>query len=432
MNRFSVDGHRSRRWARLSLGLLLSAGSLPAQVDSLIQAGMRSLAEGRPQHAITLLLQAGADTAGASSRVLLASAYAAANDVGPARRLYLEGVTLDPANGALRFQYARFLHLNLFLPEAVREYRTLVEADPTFGLAWFSLAQAAKPMGEPDSLLRRYYRRAGELNPRDYLSRFHLGSILLEDSLTVGDGVQELRGCLELNPAFVPAIERLASHHFQAREDLEAAAYYRKAADLRPANAELRFYLGEVFRRQWQLDSALIHLRAATLLDPAKATYVGQLGYAYFQRKAYDSAAAAYQRALALEPDNPQFHVNLALTFERMDRVDAAAAAYRSAATAHAPDAIADIYLQLGHLYFRAHRYGEAQRAYQRAVETDPTAPHSRFYLALAYDQADEVQSALRHYRAYQQALGTDTTHAARQALVRTRIRALESERRDR
>ncbi len=400
--------------------------SVAAQQDSLLQAGIRAYVQGRAQSSVDILLSAGADTAGPATRIWLASAYAALNDVQRARRTFVECVILDSSNVALRFQYARFLHQNLFLPEAVAEYRQVLGADPSFGPAWFHLAQALKPLGEPDSLIRQLYERAVQINPRDYLARFYLGSLLLEDSLHAFEGVQELRSCLELNPAFVPALERLASHHFRMREDIEAAAYYRKASDLRPGNAELRFYLGEIFRRQKQLDSALVHLLAATLLDSTKAVYVGQLGYAYFLMKAYDTAAETYRRAIMLEPDNPQFHLNLALTHERMDRIDDAADAYRAAVKAYAPDAFADIYLQLGHLYFRAHRYRDAQRAYQRSIDVDPTQPTPFFYLALATDQDDDVNNALRRYRAYQRAMGSDTTDGERQALVRSRIQALE------
>lgn len=400
--------------------------SLYAQNDSLMSAGIRALTEGRAQEAVALFSAAGADTAGASQRVWLASSYAALNDVVRARQTFTECVALEPENIALRFQFARFLHQNLFLPEAVSAYQRIVAADSAFSAAWFQLAQAAKPLGEPDTILQGYYVRAVALNPRDYLARFYLVSLWLDDSLRVFDGVQELRSCLALNPSFVPALERLAAHHFRTREDLEAAAYYRKASDLRPANAELRFYLGEVFRRQKQLDSALVHLRAATGLDPSKATYIGQLGYAHFLRKEYDSAATTYLRAIELEPDNPQFYLNLALTYERLERIDDAAEAYRAAVRAQAPDAVADVYLQLGHLYFRAHRYRDAQRAYQRSIDVDPTIAQSIFFLALAYDQADDGPAALRHYRAYQSVAGTDTTQSDRMAIVRARIRALE------
>jgi tetratricopeptide (TPR) repeat protein len=391
-----------------------------------MSAGMRALNDGRAQEAVGLFLSAGADTARAAQRVWLASSYAALNDVIRARQAFLACLDLEPNNVSLRFQYARFLHQNLFLPEAVAEYRRVVDADSTHSTAWFQMAQAAKPLGEPDSLLQTYYTRVVQLNPRDYLARFYLGSMWLDDSTRVFDGVQELRSCLALNPVFVPVLERLATHHFRMREDIEAAAYYRKASDLRPANAELRFYLGEVFRRQKLLDSALVHLRAASQLDPAKATYIGQLGYAFFQLKEYDSAAATYRRAIALEPDNPQFHLNLALTYERMERIDDAAEAYRAAVRAHAPDAVADVYVQLGHLYFRAHRYRDAQRAYQRSMDVDPSGTQSLFFIALAYDQANDGPAALRHYRAYQSVAGADTTQHDRMRIVISRIRALE------
>lgn len=406
---------------------IVMTGTLRGQNDSLMSAGIRALTEGRAQEAVALFVAAGADTSAAPQRVWLASSYAALNDVGRARQSFMECVALEPENVALRFQFARFLHQNLFLPEAVSEYRRVVLADPTFSAAWFQLAQAAKPLGEPDTALQRYYEHVVQLNPRDYLARFYLGSLWLEDSLRLPDGVQELRSCLALNPSFVPALERLAAHHFRMREDLEAAAYYRKASDLRPANAELRFYVGEVFRRQKQLDSALVHLRAATQLDPTKATYVGQLGYAHFLRKEYDSAASTYLRAIELEPDNPQFHLNLALTYERLERIDDAAAAYHAAVRAQAPDAIADVYLQLGHLYFRAHRYRDAQRTYQRSIDVDPSNTQSTFFLALAYDQADDGPAALRLYRSYRSVAGSDTTQNDRMRVVNSRIRALES-----
>lgn len=404
--------------------VVLTAG---AQNDSLLQSGLRSIAEGRPQQAVDDLLAAGADTGSARARSALGQAYAALNEVVLAKRLLAEAAALDTQDTAYRFHYARFLHQNLFLAEAAHEYRRVLEQDPSVAPAWFSASQVIKLLGEPDSSVRSMLSQAVRLNPRDYLAHYHLGSMLLDDSSSSPNGVEHLRTSLGLNPSFLPSIERLASHFFRRKEDLEAAAYYRRAIDLRPSNAELHFYLGEVYRRQRQFDPALASLHEAVRLDTTKATYVGQLGYAYFQRKDYDSSAVAYRRAIALEPDNPQFHLNLALAYERMDSVDLAGRAYRAAASAHQPDAIADIYLQLGHVYFRAHRYTEAQVAYRRSLDIDPEQPQAQFYLALAFDQADKTADAVRWYRSYFKFIEADTSQRQRQELVRSRLRALET-----
>src|SRR5512139_2910052 len=153
----------------------------PAQSDSLLQAGLRLVYDGRAADGIVVLLRAGADTGTAAVRGQLGLAYASLNNFPEARRFLDGAVALAPENAALRFQYARFLHQNLVLSEADRQYQAVLARDSGFAPAWFQLAQVGKLLSKPDSLLRTYYEAAVRLGPEDYLAHYYLGLMLLED-----------------------------------------------------------------------------------------------------------------------------------------------------------------------------------------------------------------------------------------------------------
>jgi superkiller protein 3 len=241
--------------------------------------------------------------------------------------------------------------MSFVLPEARLAYLDLLNRDSLHGSAWFQLAQVARVVGDPEDLVRTYYRKSIRINPRDYLSYFYLGSSLADSSETRHEGEFFLRKSLDINPFFLPAIERLGSYYSALKLDSLAALFYAEAADLRPKNPDFWFYLGESVRKLKLSDSAVVCFGRAIELDSTNAAYVGQFGYAYVQMKAYALAVAAYEHAILLEPDNPQFYSNLAIAYQRMDSVDAAVAAY------------------------------------EKALTYEPNSTESMFFLALALDQ---------------------------------------------
>jgi tetratricopeptide (TPR) repeat protein len=55
--------------------------------------------------------------------------------------------------------------------------------------------------------------------------------------------------------------------------------------------------------------------------------------------------------------------------------------------------------VNLGTIYYRMRKFGEAEKHYQRAIEEDPTYPLAEFNLGNLYDEQNRVTEAEQHYR---------------------------------
>lgn len=55
--------------------------------------------------------------------------------------------------------------------------------------------------------------------------------------------------------------------------------------------------------------------------------------------------------------------------------------------------------VNLGTIYYRLRKFGEAEKHYQRAIEADPTYPLAEFNLGNLYDEQNRMPEAREHYR---------------------------------
>lgn len=155
--------------------------------------------------------------------------------------------------------------------------------------------------------------------------------------------------CLALLPPSLLAGERdefaAAVRRYEERRYSEARGAFQDLAQARPADPDVRFYLGRIALWFDERDAALAHLEEAARLAPQSARVQNALGDAYglaaqqapllaklgWARK----CRAAYDRAVELEPGNPAFRwsrMGFCLVAPRlagggMDRAEAEAAA---------------------------------------------------------------------------------------------------------
>ena len=170
---------------------------------------------------------------------------------------------------------------------------------------------------------------------------------------TIGSGgaevskqeVQFLEQAVSRDPAFIPALCRLAQTHLYlhwvndrsaphvelAKKALDAAArlqpdagevhfargilYYRGSRDYGPALAEFAlaqrslpndaavpFLIAMVERRQGRWDDAIRHAEGAIALDPHNTTFISELASTYFILRRYEEAAKTLDNALTWKP----------------------------------------------------------------------------------------------------------------------------------
>jgi tetratricopeptide (TPR) repeat protein len=396
-----------------------------ARADSLVRAGSTLHSNGFYVEAIHSFLSAGADTGTARERFSLGLSYAALNDFAQANRLLREAIALDSGNVNYRYQLARFLAQAGALDEGREQYECIVRSNSTYIPALFALGLLYNDLRSHDESAEMFRKILVE-NPEDFLSYYYLGTVLV--ALAKQDSAQIcLRACLTLNPNFVPAMNLLASIYYAKKNYASALTLYREASALRPANADLVNRVGLCYRALDDYRRATDAFRRATELDSLSDDYLGNLGHAYYRVQKYDSSVFAYRRAIAIDPDNPLLHVNLALVLQRVDSLQSAVAAFHGAIRAHHPGEIADVYIQLGNLYFASRKYREAIQSFDAALRIDSTNAKALWSLASSLDDVGDTRAALWNYQKYLKLAENDSTEAKRVEWTRIRMRSLKA-----
>lgn len=144
-------------------------------------------------------------------------------------------------------------------------------------------------------------------------------------------------------------------------------------------------------------------LEALVQREPENALVHQELATAWVRLARYGAAVQAARRALALDPQLARPHGVLAwvaLNQGRYAEAETELGAQLAALPAEDLGSRAAVYNQLGFLYYRRHRYTEAEGALRRALELDPDRPIPLLnlaLLALQQGRRSEAQEMLEH-----------------------------------
>ena len=151
----------------------------------------------------------------------------------------------------------------------------------------------------------------------------------------------------------------------------EAAAAYKKAETLEPANWELLGRLGDFAVAGKNTAAAEQYYRRATESGPREWEPQGLLGIFLYRQGRYTEAIAAFEKMRELAPDHMRAYSNLAAAYHQLGRTDESARVLQRSLEI-APDSVT--YSNLGtYLYFQG-KYPEAVNAFEEAVKLNPNA----------------------------------------------------------
>lgn len=177
--------------------------------------------------------------------------------------------------------------------KAIEHFRTAVELEPGYAVAWAGLADAYNFAGQP--------ARA---------------RVAAQRALKLDDTLAEAHAALGNSSTF---------HDF----DFPAgAAHFRRAIALKPGYATAHQWLAFNLVAQGRLDEALTSIERARQLDPTSLIMNTDVGTVLYYSRRYDDALFATQKALDLDPSFLQAYNVVGLAHLRKGRLDAAAAAF--------------------------------------------------------------------------------------------------------
>jgi tetratricopeptide (TPR) repeat protein len=140
-------------------------------------------------------------------------------------------------------------------------------------------------------------------------------------------------------------------------------------------------------------DAALAQIQGIKAKVPTLTAINLAIGQVYRRKKDYDSAIKAYQELLAAEPNNEKAHSELGMTY--MEKRDFKSAEASLETAAKSLSATREIFYNLGEVKSAAQKYDEAEAAYKRASEMDPTWMKPVLKLGLAAVSKGDTKGAI-------------------------------------
>jgi len=257
---------------------------------------------------------------------------------------------------------------------AVEPLQKVLAEEPGFAYAHFQLAYAFTGLGRREEA-RKEYERAVDLDPKLVEGWLNLGLLLLD------------------------------------AEPGAAAAAFRHAVDLQPAQSRTQFLLGYARERSGDLASAVGAYEEATKLDPRDYEAAFAYGRALLRLNRPVEAESRFRNALASKPDSAPARLGLASSLAAQKKPEAAAA-FRAYLQLKPDDQAAR--LDLARLLYSQGQFATALAELDAGEAGQPVsldALRLRADVLLAQSRWDDAAEVLQ--RALAQAPGDGDLHAA-------------------
>lgn len=296
--------------------------------------------------------------------------------------------------------------------------------------AWFDLGYVYTAT-EHNADAIAAYRKSIAAKPDLFESNLNLGIMLGE----AGNPEAEtyLRAATRLKPSGPPeqGQERAwlsLAHVLEKQKPEEAAAAYREAAKLEPADPEPHVAAGQFFEKQNRFADAEHEYQQAVELNPKSAEAMAGLVNLYSKAKRLPDAEKMLRRYLEVNPQNPTAHLQLARVLaargdnggaraeyeatvklapddlparRELAELDAAAGQYRTAAqeyqalvAGHPADA--ELHYALGNALLHARDFPGAQQTLLETVKLKPDMGPAYNDLAIAASENKQYDLAVR------------------------------------
>lgn len=158
--------------------------------------------------------------------------------------------------------------------------------------------------------------------------------------------------------------------------EAEAILQYERALKFRPNLPGVSRRLAVLYDRQQRYQDALASYQRAIEATPEDASLWNDYGYFYYQREHWQQAESAFRQAIRFDRANQRAWNNLALTLGQQGRYEESFQIFRqhgSEATAH---------YNVGTLLARHGKLGQAQTAFAKAMQLEPSLPQPQAMLA--------------------------------------------------
>jgi putative PEP-CTERM system TPR-repeat lipoprotein len=261
-------------------------------------------------------------------------------------------------------------------------FLSALAADGRFATALLNLARLERQLGRLAES-KRYYRRYLDLNSDDGMAMIALADIAFREN-DPADAVQWLRRGWTRSNARVAAAVRLINLYTELGRASDAIGLAQDLFNERPRDPEAVEALARARLDANLRDAAAETLRHMQEVSAAigSAPWLQRTAIQQMRTRDYEGARASLNAALRVDPRFMPAHIEL-FRIEMSSNDYRAALARAEQLSARVPDDPTGAVLR-GDLHMRRRNYPEAIRAYEEALDKQPSAPLAlRLYHAL-------------------------------------------------
>jgi serine/threonine-protein kinase len=252
------------------------------------------------------------------------------------------------------------------MQSAMDYFSAAIRKDPSFALAYSGLADASLRMYDDDKR-----------------------SLWTDKALAAAKQAESLNGKL-------PEVHFSLSGVYAATgQTTQAIAEVKRALELAPNSDEGYRRLGSIYLKAGQKEQGVRALERAVEMNPYYWANPTALANAYFSTGEFDKAIKYYQQVTQMEPQNSIGFVNLGAAYVDMGRYEDSIAPLETAMKLD-PDPMT--ISNLGTSLFYLHRYAEAAKLFEKAVQLNPNDEMFMGNLADSYRAAGQLDMAKATY----------------------------------
>jgi tetratricopeptide (TPR) repeat protein len=325
------------------------------------------------------------------------------------------GPSVSPETVAL-YEQAKLYYEMMMYDEAVTSYTAVIEAEPSFALAYLGRGKALTSMGRFDEGVRDF-SMAMDLEPKNDEILATVAMAYIERNLE-DEGLIILEKAEEENPLNPMIHLARGLFHVNNMEYSKAIEEYLKAANRASTAKEAYIHISRIYccaeNPMYRNDDlALDYARKALEAAPDDPAALDALAYVYYSMGDMETAIEYETRALEILPENrmliehlmlfegtvaetAEVHNNRGAELLLEGNYSEAADEFRRAIEID-PN-YSDAYYNLGKVYSHLEDYSSAEEYYITAIEIDPDDARYHYNLAIVYGKMEMLEESEEEY----------------------------------